>query len=386
MSGLEGGGRDPRRVGTDPAHAGNRASGGPGHGGPGPLADDPDLAARDPGHDRPAPLDDTPDLPADPAIPTRAVGRDGTTGRAPGADVGRDRLDLLPLSLLVAISTTGSLGAAARSLGLAQPNASRLLRRLEADLHLRLVDRSPRGSTLTADGRLVADWAEPVLEAASRLLAGARSLRVDADSTLSIGASLTVGEHLAPGWLRTFRDLRPHVSVRLSVMNSADVVEALERGRLDLGFIESPGRLARLHGTVVARDELVVVVAPHHPWARRRRPLPLAELAGTPLIVREPGSGTRRTVDDLLGAFDRAQPVMELSSTGAIVASVVAGSGPAVLSSLAVEGARRAGTLVVVPVEDASFARSLRAVWRPTPRLLGPAGDFVLHARGRPLP
>ena len=180
--------------------------------------------------------------------------------------------------------------------------------------------------------------------------------------------------------------LRPGVSVRLSVMNSADVLAALERDDLDLGFVESPGPLGRLHGAVVARDELVVVVAPAHPWAARRRPVPVAELAATPLVTREPGSGTRATVDGLLAGFDRAAPLLECSSTGAVVASVVAGSGPAVVSSLAVETLRRAGVLVVVPVEGARFTRSLRAVWRPSERLRGPAGDFVLHAQGRPLP
>lgn len=297
----------------------------------------------------------------------------------------RERVDLLPLALLVAVSTTGSLGAAARSIGVAQPNASRLITRLESDLGLRLLERSARGSTLTPEGRLVAEWAEPVLEAADRLLVGARSLRHDAETTLRIGASLTIGEHLAPGWLRTFRDVRPGVSVRLSVLNSADVIRGLQDGRLDLGFIESPGALPGLHGTVVARDELVVVVAPTHRWAARRAPVPMAELAATPLIVREPGSGTRRTVDDLLAGFDRAEPVLECSSTGAVVASVVAGSGPAVVSTLAVDHLRHAGLVVVVPVDGPDFTRTLRAVWRPSRRLIGPPGDFVLHAQGRPL-
>ncbi|WP_040158229.1 LysR family transcriptional regulator [Mobilicoccus massiliensis] len=291
------------------------------------------------------------------------------------------RPDIAGLALLAAVAETGSVGAGARSLGLAQPNASRLLARLERDLGLSLIDRSPTGSRLTAHGRLVVDWAEPVLAALDLLAAGADSLREDLDSHLLVGASLTIGEHLVPRWLTSFREVHPHVQVRVRVMNSTDVVAAVESGELDVGFIESPGRPPTLHGTVVDRDELVVIVAPGHSWTHRAQ-VTLDELAVTPLVVREPGSGTRQTIDDLLAGREVAAPVMELSSTAAIVQSVAAGIGPAVVSTHAIEAARREGLVRVVPLAGASLRRELRAIWRPTRRFTGVAWDFVLHARG----
>lgn len=289
--------------------------------------------------------------------------------------------DLDGLALLTAIGQTGSLGAAARNLGLAQPNASRLLVRLERDLGLPLVDRSPTGSRLTVHGRLVADWAEPVLSSLDRLVAGAESLREDRDSHLRVGASLTVGEHLVPRWLTTFRTVHPHVQVRITVMNSADVIAAVEADQIDVGFIESPGVPAALHSTIVARDALVVIVSSDHPWTRKDH-VTLAELAATSLVVREPGSGTRGTVDELLAGYEVAEPVMELSSTAAIVRSVAAGIGPAVVSTHAIESAQRDGVVQVVPLAGATLRRELRAVWRPSRRFTGTAWDFVLHARG----
>ncbi|MEP7333152.1 MAG: LysR substrate-binding domain-containing protein, partial [Terracoccus sp.] len=126
---------------------------------------------------------------------------------------------------------------------------------------------------------------------------------------------------------------------------------------------------------------LVVVVTPDHPWARRRRPLTPGELAATSLVEREPGSGTRTTLDDALSAHDRAQPLLELSSGAAIRASVLAGVGPAVISTLAVADQVNAGTLRIVPVDGLSLERRLRAVWRPPRRLDGPAGELVTIAR-----
>ena len=299
-----------------------------------------------------------------------------------GETPGHRDVDLVALQLLVAVAETGSVGQAARRLSMAQPNASRALTRLESHLHLHLLQRGPRGSTLTEHGRLVAEWATPVLASVDHLNAGVESLRADAAATLTVGASLTVGEHLAPMWLGSFRVAHPHVAVKLVVMNSADVIGAVTRGRLDVGFIETPDVPAHLSSTVVARDELLLVVDPDHRWSRRRRPVGLEELAATPLVVREPGSGTRRTVGELLAGRPTAAPVMELSSTGAIVHSVAAGAGPAVVSSLAVDAARRAGLVSVVPLEGVRLRRDLRAIWRGA-RLEGPAGDFVRHAQGR---
>ncbi|GAB46991.1 LysR family transcriptional regulator [Mobilicoccus pelagius] len=291
--------------------------------------------------------------------------------------------DVEGLALLTLVGRTGSLGAAARTLGLGQPNASRTLARLERDLGLTLVDRSPTGSRLTAHGRLVADWAEPVLTALDHLTAGAESLREDRASHLAVGASLTIGEHLVPRWLTRFRNAHPQVQVRVRVTNSADVVEAVEADTIDVGFVESPGVPASLQSLVVAHDELVVVVAPGHPWTRRTS-VTRAELAETPLVFREPGSGTRDTVDELLADLDPADPVMELSSITAIVRSVAAGIGPSVVSAHAVADAVRDDRVRIVPLADGRLRRDLRAIWRPT-RRLGVAWDFVLSTR-EPLP
>ncbi|MGG8405922.1 LysR family transcriptional regulator, partial [Streptomyces sp. 12297] len=74
--------------------------------------------------------------------------------------------DLGALELLLAVARLGSLGAAARQLGITQPAASSRIRTMEVRLGVALVDRSPRGSTLTAEGALVTDWARAVVDAA----------------------------------------------------------------------------------------------------------------------------------------------------------------------------------------------------------------------------
>ncbi|MDV9171695.1 LysR family transcriptional regulator [Streptomyces sp. W16] len=288
--------------------------------------------------------------------------------------------DLGALELLLAVARLGSLGGAARELGITQPAASSRIRSMERQLGVALVDRSPRGSRLTDAGALVTDWARRVVEAAAAFDAGAQALRHRRDSRLRVAASMTIAEYLLPGWLLALRSQRPDTAVSLLAGNSTTVAEQLLSDEADLGFVEGLSVPPGLDSTVIAHDHLIVVTAPTHPWARRRRPVPATELASTPLILREKGSGTRQVLDAALGGL--ARPLIELSSTTAVKASAVSGAGPAVLSELAVGEELSTRRLVRIPVEGVTLARDLRAVWPTGHRPTGPARELLSLTRG----
>ncbi|MFI9613870.1 LysR family transcriptional regulator [Streptomyces sp. NPDC052023] len=290
--------------------------------------------------------------------------------------------DLGALELLLAVARLGSLGAAAREVGVTQPAASSRIRSMERQLGVALVDRSPRGSRLTDAGVLVTDWARRVVEAAEAFDVGAQALRDRRDSRLRVAASMTIAEYLLPGWLLALRAGRPDTAVSLLAGNSAAVAQRLLSDEADLGFVEGLTVPAGLDSVVVAHDHLVVVTAPGHPWARRRRPLRAAELAATPLVLREKGSGTRQVLDAALGGL--ARPLIELSSTTAVKASAVGGAGPAVLSELAVGEELATRRLVSVPVDGVLLRRDLRAVWRTGHRPAGPARELLGLTRKSP--
>ncbi|KOG87868.1 LysR family transcriptional regulator, partial [Streptomyces varsoviensis] len=120
-----------------------------------------------------------------------------------------------------------------------------------------------------------------------------------------------------------------------------------------------------------------------HPWARRRAPLDPAELAATPLLLRERGSGTRQVLDAALAAHGGlTAPLLELASTTAVKAAVVSGAGPSVLSELALGEELAARRLVQIPVEAVRLGRDLRAVWPTGQRPAGPARDLLGLTRG----
>src|SRR5690348_2450433 len=291
--------------------------------------------------------------------------------------------DLMPFDLLLSVARLGSLGLAAAGHGISQPAASARIRRLERQLGVTLIERSPRGSRLTQDGELVAGWAQAAVEAAAALEAGVASLRARSDAVLRVAASMTVAEYLLPGWLTVLRARDPATAVNLTAGNSAEVAARVLDGSADLGFVEGPGLPSGLASHQVGVDLLTVVVPPGHRWVRRRSGITAAELAAMPLVVREPGSGTRRHFEEALHAqagLDPVPPVAELSSTTAIKSAAAAGIGPAVLSSLAVAPELAAGTLHAVKVTDLDLNRRLRTVWAAGRQLIGPAADLLAIA------
>jgi DNA-binding transcriptional LysR family regulator len=291
--------------------------------------------------------------------------------------------DMSALRAFREVGRHGSIAAAAAALGTTQQALSARMRTLERVTGLRLLTRTPTGSHLTDQGKLVLGWSEEVLDAADRLEAGIASIRSGVTHRLTIAASQTNAEHLVPHWLIELRaaeegnGLYPTV-VELLVGNSTSVIELVRNGNAELGFIETPHIPNDLVKRHLRDDELLVVVASGHRWARRRKPLTFTELAATPLVMREAGSGTRDTLTDYLAACDpplTATPAIELGTSAAVRSAIAAGVAPGVLSRLAVRDDLVLGRLAAVEVDGPPLHRELTAVWRGE---LSPEGDRLL--------
>jgi DNA-binding transcriptional LysR family regulator len=272
--------------------------------------------------------------------------------------------DLSSLDLLVSVGELGSINAAALVHQISQPAASMRLRTLERVLGLRLLERTRSGSRLTAEGEATAQWATSVLEELRSMLAGVAALRT-AGAQLAIGASMTVAEYVMPEWLERLAGKDPTLGVSLQMGNTTEVAEMVRDERVQIGFIEGPRPPGNLRSRDLWDDELVVVVSRDHAWVRRRKPVGARELAATPLLLRERGSGTRDVLTAALAAIGLEPRVdMQLGSTTAIKAAATAGRGPAVLSLLAVGPELRSGSLVVIPHDEIELRRVIRAIWR----------------------
>jgi len=287
--------------------------------------------------------------------------------------------DLLALELLDSIAELGSLGRAAARHKMSQPAVSMRMSQLERRLGASLLLRTPSGTRLTPAGERVVTLSRRVLAEAQAMMTAIEALVAAESSHLRVAASLTVAEHLLPGWLAALHQESPDVVLSVEVTNSAKVLDRVRDGLADVGFVEGhEHELPGLRAVPVRSDRLVVVVDPAHPWSHRTAPLTGAELAATDLIAREAGSGTREILADGLAPWGGIRSRLELGSSAAILAAAQRGEGPAVLSALAVQTDVDAGRLVIVPTEGIDLTRALRAVWRED-RPLAPLAGRLLN-------
>ncbi|GAA2829645.1 DNA-binding transcriptional LysR family regulator [Leucobacter komagatae] len=275
--------------------------------------------------------------------------------------------DIGALRALALIAETGSISAASSVLGLSQQAASLRVRSLEQELGVPLLVRSARGSRLTEAGELVVGWACLVLDAANGFGAAVAALREGQGNSLRIAASLTIAEHLLPGWIARWRGLQgpSGATATLTAANSSAVIASLRSGDVDLGFVETPELPSDLSAATVGRDRIEVVVAASHPWAGRT--VSPAELAATPMVHRERGSGTRLAFERALAAAGHpleAEPAAVHETTLGARSAVMAGVAPGALSVLAVRDDIRGGRLARVAVAGLEITRPLTALWR----------------------
>ncbi len=302
--------------------------------------------------------------------------------------------ELASLEIFLAIAETGSLGRAARELGLTQQAISRRLASMEAQIGVTLAVRTTRGSQLTPAGTIVADWAARLLEVAHEVDAGMGSLRKQGRERIRVAASQTISEQLMPHWLLSLQaestgggDNAPQVI--LTATNSDHAIAAVRDGTVDLGFVENPGTPKGLGTCVVGHDELVIVVPPGHKWARRSRVVTARELADTSLVAREQHSGIRDSLTVALrhalgDDMQQAPPVLELTSAAAMRAAVLAGAGPAAMSQLAVADDLAIGRLHAIAIPELDLRRKFRAIWiggRNPPA--GAIRDLLSHITSR---
>ena len=280
--------------------------------------------------------------------------------------------DLDALRLLRAVVKCGSIAGGAHALGRSQQAVSARMRSLESVVGVSLLVRSPQGTAATDAGTLLLAWADEVLDAADRLEAGIDTLTGNTASRLTIAASQTIAENLLPRWLIRLRHIEEAAGLQptvtdLRVANSTDVANLVRAGDYEFGLIESPRLPTDLITDWLGDDELVTVVAPSHPWASRSAPLDLAELADTPLVMRENGSGTREAFADILASNKpplTPQAHAELGTAAAVRSAIAAGIAPGVLSRLAVRDDLVLGRLVTVVTNTPPLVRPLTAVHR----------------------
>lgn len=288
-------------------------------------------------------------------------------------------MTLTQLRAFVEVAATGSVRQAAAHLVVSQPAVSAAVSALQRDLGVPLVARDGRGLELTPAGRVFAGYARQVLGLLDEARGAAAGQVHPERGRVRLAAVTTAGEHVLPPYLAAFRARCPGAEMTLEVGNRNRVWELLTYREVDLvigGRPPAGGRFA----TVATRANRLVVVAPRPerlPEGDRRRQVTVAELASQVWLVREPGSGTRSTTEELFEDLGISPATLTLGSNGAIRESVRAGLGVTLISRDAVARELGRGALEEWRSPGLPLERSWHVVGRADEALAPTAALFL---------
>ena len=264
------------------------------------------------------------------------------------------------LQIFLAVAEHLHFTRAAESLYLTQPAVSAAIQSLEDNYGIRLFHRIGRRVELTEAGRLLQVEARDILDRVALTERGLRELNELQRGELHLGSSLTIGNYWLPRKIGEFKRRYPGIVVNCTLANTEEICTGTATGIFDLGLIEGEVLLStqrHLEKTVIGGDRLVIVVGPSHPWFD----CPFIEtnqLAETPWLMREPGSGTQQRFEEAIGSWQidpSSLPIALVLTTGEMVKVLVEeGVGAAAISELIVEKELQLKTMRAVPIVDSS--------------------------------
>ncbi len=255
-------------------------------------------------------------------------------------------MTLTQLRIFLTVAEIGHVTRAAERLGLTQSAVSAAIAALENQYEVKLFDRVGRSIRVSEAGELFVSEARAVLDrtaAAERMLRELGGLTI---GHLEIAASQTIANYWLPRRLATFHEQYPGVLLNLTISNTRDVENAVATGAADIGFVEGTTRAPQLVLDEVDSDQLVMVAA------TQRHDITTADagaLKKVPLVVREPGSGTREVLENVALkaglAWQDLNIVLELPSNEAVREAVEAGAGATLISRHVIASSLENGTL-----------------------------------------
>ncbi|SCK08853.1 LysR substrate-binding domain-containing protein [Vogesella sp. LIG4] len=252
-------------------------------------------------------------------------------------------MDLKQIEYFIKVAELGSFTRAAIVLDIAQPALSRQIRQLEVELRQTLLLRNGRGVTLTEAGKLLLEHGRGVLHQVERTREELGRVRGALAGKVALGLPPSLSRVLSVPLSRAFRSRLPEASLAIREGLSANMLEALRNGRLDVALLYNPVPSADIDIVPLCDEALYLVELAGDDASG---PLSLAELAARPLVIPSQPHAIRMLVESELGARGlRPTVALEIDSVPAILELVADGAGSAVLSRLAVSSSDKADKL-----------------------------------------
>lgn len=283
-------------------------------------------------------------------------------------------LTLRQFHTILAVDRLGQINLAAREIGLTPPAVTLQMQQAEAMVGMPLFERTNAGFQATDAGRAVIAAANDIERRMATLEDDIVAIRGAGLGRLRLGA-VSTAKYFVPRLMAGFAKERPGIAVSLIIGNRATIIEALDEQQIDVALMGRPSRQTPVESTLLGNHPQVIIAAPDHPLAGQKQ-ISKQRLAEETFLIREPGSGTRTSLElflsDIPGRLDKLGT--EFSSNETIKQGVMAGMGVAFISAHTIAMEVEIGRLAILDAVGTPVLRQWFTV-RRADRTDSPAMD-----------
>lgn len=284
-------------------------------------------------------------------------------------------MTLRHLKIFVTVCETGSTTAAGEKLHIAQPSISLAISELEDYYGIKLFDRIAKRLYITEAGKKFLQYATHIVGLFEEMEREIKNF--DATGIIRIGASITIGNYLLPGYITRFKKIHPQMDVKVIIDNSEKIQQYILSNQIDIGLIEGIVYSPYIAEHKFRDDELVMVCGNAHPFANQKN-VEISKLQNESFILRESGSAGREIFDSTMTSLGiKILPAWESTSTQAIIRAVQANLGISVLPYLLVKDSLNRKEISQFQIDGIRFQRSFSVIYHQNKFLTDSAKDFI---------
>lgn len=277
--------------------------------------------------------------------------------------------------IFVTVCDTMNMTSAAELLFMSQSAVSQAIAELENHYGVRLFERLSRKLYLTQAGQKLLGYARHMIRMNTEVENDMKALHQN--GTVRIGASVTVGACVLPGLVADYKKTNPQTDVKVIEDNTARIEDMILQDKIDLGLVEGETASPDVLNRPFMDDELVLICSAGHRFAACSSVAP-KELEQEDFIVRETGSGTRKTFEDRMAEHDLTwRAAWTCNNTDTIKNAVSAGLGISVISKRAVVNEVRTGLLCEKRVKGIEFKRQFKVIYHKNKYITEPMKQFM---------
>lgn len=289
-------------------------------------------------------------------------------------------MEFKQLQSFVEVVNYQSFTKAADKLFISQPTVSAHVTQLEEELNTKLILRTTKSISLTTKGEEVYDFATKILGLKSRML---EACSVQPKNIIHIGASTIPSAYILPDILQEYGSITPDTYFSIHQSDSQGIIDGLKEGLFDIGMIGMKPSDDEIRSIPLCQDNMIIItpVNDHFLELKFQNDYSIRELLNEPIIMREAGSGSKKTADMFLEKIGMGENdiniVARINDQEAIKNMVASGLGISIISELAVKNLLAEKRVLGFPLDKKHSGRQIYLIHRKDHALNNQLKDFL---------